>query len=125
MCIPLFDDAVQLQAFQPTRSSTLLVLASAACGFLLNVSSLFALGATSAVSVVLLGQCKTCSILLGGYLFFDARPRVQTLAGAALALTSVAAYTCLSLGEQAQSQRAPRAVQASEAVPLKTVTAEQ
>jgi solute carrier family 35 protein E3 len=122
LLVPLFDDAAALQAYELTQSSALLVLASAACGFLLNVSSLFALGATSAVSVVLLGQCKTCSILLGGYLFFDARPRVQTLAGAALALTSVAAFTCISLAEQAQSQRVARAAQASEleAVPLKT-----
>ena len=121
LCIPLFDDAAQLQEYELTRHAALLVLASASCGFLLNVSSLFALGATSAVSVVLLGQCKTCSILLGGYLFFDARPRLHTLAGAALALTSVGAYTCISLAEQA-SQRATRTVQASEAVPLKTVT---
>ena len=49
-------------------------------------------------------------------------PTAHTMAGAALALTSVAAFTCISLAEQAQSQRVARAAQASEleAVPLKT-----
>ena len=82
------------------------------CSFLLNISSLLALGETSAVAVVLLGQCKTLAIIGGGYLLFDAHPSGKTLLGAALAIASIGAYTLISLS------RVPRPSGSAEDVPL-------
>ena len=87
---------------------------SVACSFLLNLSSLLALGETSAVAVVLLGQCKSLAIIAGGYLLFDAHPSGQTLLGAALAVASIGAYTLISL-----ASTAPRPSGSAEDVPLK------
>ena len=86
---------------------------SVVCSFLLNISSLLALGETSAVAVVLLGQCKTLAIIAGGYLLFDAHPSGKTLLGAALAIASIGAYTLISL-----TSRVPRPSGSAEDVPL-------
>ena len=53
--------------------------------------------ATSATSHVVLGQFKTCVILLGGFLVFQANPGPKSICGATMALSGMAMYTFLNL----------------------------
>ncbi|KAJ7960966.1 Nucleotide/sugar transporter family protein [Quillaja saponaria] len=81
------------------------VLISALLGFLLQWSGALALGATSATSHVVLGQFKTCVILLGGYLIFNSDPGFVSLCGAVAALGGMSVYTSLNLQESHESQK--------------------
>ncbi|KAL8505402.1 hypothetical protein ACS0TY_016586 [Phlomoides rotata] len=73
------------------------VLVSALLGFLLQWSGALALGATSATSHVVLGQFKTCVILVGGYVVFGSDPGPVSIVGAVLALCGMTVYTSLNL----------------------------
>ncbi|XP_060209072.1 nucleotide-sugar uncharacterized transporter 2 isoform X2 [Lycium barbarum] len=75
------------------------ILISALLGFLLQWSGALALGATSATSHVVLGQFKTCVILLGGYFLFGSDPGWTSICGAVTALGGMTVYTSLSIKE--------------------------
>ncbi|KAL6543067.1 hypothetical protein OROHE_010587 [Orobanche hederae] len=77
--------------------NTTAVMISALLGFLLQWSGALALGATSATSHVVLGQFKTCIILLGGYMLFGSDPGTVSIVGAVLALCGMSIYTSLNL----------------------------
>ncbi|KAJ6812272.1 putative membrane protein-like [Iris pallida] len=77
--------------------NTSAILMSAALGFLLQWSGALALGATSATSHVVLGQFKTCVILLGGFLIFNSNPGMTSICGAVTALGGMSLYTYLNL----------------------------
>ncbi|KAJ8527640.1 hypothetical protein K7X08_015091 [Anisodus acutangulus] len=79
--------------------NTSAILISALLGFLLQWSGALALGATSATSHVVLGQFKTCVILLGGYFLFGSDPGWTSIGGAVTALGGMTVYTSLSLKE--------------------------
>lgn len=53
--------------------------------------------ATSATSHVVLGQFKTCVILLGGYVIFGSDPGFISICGAVAALAGMSVYTWLNL----------------------------
>ncbi|KAK3008703.1 hypothetical protein RJ639_015252 [Escallonia herrerae] len=55
--------------------------------------------ATSATSHVVLGQFKTCVILLGGYLLFNSDPGFVSICGAVIAICGMSVYTSLNLSE--------------------------
>lgn len=76
---------------------------SAVLGFLLQWSGALALGATSATTHVVLGQFKTCVILLGGFLLFGSNPGPTSILGAITALVGMSLYTYLNLHSQQQS----------------------
>ncbi|RVW50316.1 Nucleotide-sugar uncharacterized transporter 2 [Vitis vinifera] len=78
-----------------SNASTILI--SALLGFLLQWSGALALGATSATSHVVLGQFKTCVILLGGYILFKSDPGFVSICGAVAALCGMSVYTSLNL----------------------------
>ncbi|KAK2431986.1 hypothetical protein P8452_45037 [Trifolium repens] len=79
------------------------ILISALLGFLLQWSGALALGATSATTHVVLGQFKTCVILLGGYLLFDSDPGIVSIGGAVVALTGMSVYTTFNLQESQEN----------------------
>ncbi|XP_068652116.1 nucleotide-sugar uncharacterized transporter 2-like [Aristolochia californica] len=89
-------------SFKWTYSNTSAILMSAILGFLLQWSGALALGATSATTHVILGQFKTCVILLGGYLFFGSNPGIISICGAITALAGMFVYTYLSLQNSPQ-----------------------
>lgn len=97
--MPCLDPA-GLLAFNWNFPNTLAIFISAIFGFLLQWSGALALGATSATSHVVLGQFKTCVILLGGFLLFQANPGPKSLCGAMMALSGMAMYTFLNLGQE-------------------------
>ncbi|XP_074303405.1 nucleotide-sugar uncharacterized transporter 2 [Silene latifolia] len=90
-------------AFKWNVSNASAILVSAILGFLLQWSGALALGATSATSHVVLGQFKTCVIMLGGYLLFNSDPGPMSLCGAVAALGGMSVYTSLSLSESTES----------------------
>ncbi|XP_038695196.1 nucleotide-sugar uncharacterized transporter 1 isoform X2 [Tripterygium wilfordii] len=77
--------------------NTMLILISAVLGFLLQWSGALALGATSAVSHVVLGQFKTCVVLLGNYYLFGSNPGTTSICGAFVAIGGMSGYTYLNL----------------------------
>ncbi|KAG1364487.1 nucleotide-sugar uncharacterized transporter 2 [Cocos nucifera] len=95
-------------SFHWNFSNTSAILMSAIFGFLLQWSGALALGATSATSHVVLGQFKTCVILLGGYLLFKSNPGMSSICGAITALAGMSLYTYLNmLGSHQQAAAAP------------------
>ncbi|KAJ6301778.1 hypothetical protein OIU77_015988 [Salix suchowensis] len=80
------------------------IFLTALLGFLLQWSGALALGATSATSHVVLGQFKSCVILLGGYLIFGSDPGFVSICGALTALAGMSVYTSLNLQESREKQ---------------------
>ncbi|KAE8713721.1 RING/U-box domain-containing protein [Hibiscus syriacus] len=91
--------AVAVVLFKWNVNNVSAILVSALLGFLLQWSGALALGATSATSHVVLGQFKTCVILLGGYLLLDSDPGLVSLSGTIVALAGMSVYTLLNLKE--------------------------
>ncbi|XP_027331903.1 nucleotide-sugar uncharacterized transporter 1-like [Abrus precatorius] len=87
-------------SFDWNFSNTSVILASAILGFLLQWSGALALGATSATSHVVLGQFKTCIILLGNYYLFGSNPGIISICGAFTAIAGMSVYTFLNLKQQ-------------------------
>ncbi|XP_043713526.1 nucleotide-sugar uncharacterized transporter 2-like [Telopea speciosissima] len=94
-------------SFGWTFSNTSVILMSAVLGFLLQLSGALALGATSATTHVVLGQFKTCVILLGGFLLFGSNPGTVSLCGVITALVGMSVYTYLNL-QQLTNKISPR-----------------
>ncbi|KAL5699640.1 hypothetical protein ACHQM5_030515 [Ranunculus cassubicifolius] len=98
-------------SFNWDRNNTLTILMSAVLGFLLQWSGALALGATSATTHVVLGQFKTCVILLGGFLVFGSNPGLTSICGAITALLGMSVYTYLNLlGAQQQQQQSNKSI---------------
>ncbi|KAL6999099.1 hypothetical protein U1Q18_000264 [Sarracenia purpurea var. burkii] len=96
-------DPPGVSSFQWNLSNLSAVLTSAALGFLLQWSGALALGATSATSHVVLGQFKTCVILVGGYTLFDSDPGFVSICGAVAALGGMSVYTSLNLKQSKEA----------------------
>ncbi|KAL8150663.1 hypothetical protein V2J09_020471 [Rumex salicifolius] len=90
-------------SFKWDASNSTAILLSAVLGFLLQWSGALALGATSATAHVVLGQFKTCVILLGGYLIFGSDPGPTSLCGAVTALGGMSVYTSLSMKDSVEN----------------------
>jgi len=63
----------------------------------------FSFRATSATSHVVLGQFKSCVILLGGFLIFGSDPGFVSICGALTALAGMSVYTSLNLQESREN----------------------
>lgn len=59
--------------------------------------------ATSAISHVVLGQFKTCVIMLGGYFLLNSDSGFVSICGALTAVCGMGVYTSLSLTESQKS----------------------
>ncbi|XP_059461203.1 nucleotide-sugar uncharacterized transporter 1 [Corylus avellana] len=97
--IPLLDPPGAL-SFDWNFNNTLAILASAVLGFLLQWSGALALGATSAVTHVVLGQFKTCVLLLGNYYLFGSNQGKTSIMGASTAIAGMSFYTYLNLKQK-------------------------
>ncbi|PPD90383.1 hypothetical protein GOBAR_DD12676 [Gossypium barbadense] len=93
--IPL--DPPGLLAFHWSFGSISAILMSAFLGFLLQWSSALTLGATSAISSVVLGQFKTGVILLGNYYLFGSNPGTTSIFGAFIAIGGMSFYIYLNI----------------------------
>ncbi|OIW20473.1 hypothetical protein TanjilG_11874 [Lupinus angustifolius] len=95
-----FLDPPGVLLFDWNFRNTLVIFSSAVLGFLLQLSGALALGATSAISHVVLGQFKTCILLLGNYYLFGSNPGKISIGGAFTAIAGTSVYTCLNLKQQ-------------------------
>lgn len=102
MMMPSLDPPGVL-SFNWNFHNSAIIGGSAFLGFLLQWSGALALGATSATTHVVLGQFKTCVILLGGFLLFGSNPGLTSILGAMFALGGMSFYTYLNLHSQQQS----------------------
>lgn len=99
--IPFFDPS-GVFSYDWNFRNTALILTSALLGFLLQWSGALALGATSAISHVVLGQFKTCVVLLGNFYIFGSNPGAISICGGhswllqACLVTHTSIYTTLS-----------------------------
>lgn len=68
--------------------------------------------ATSAISHVVLGQFKTCVLLLGNYYIFGSNPGITSICGAFVAIAGMSFYTYLNLqnGKLKSRKQSPRKV---------------
>ncbi|XP_054822497.1 nucleotide-sugar uncharacterized transporter 1 isoform X2 [Prosopis cineraria] len=87
-------------SFNWNLQNTLVIFASAILGFLLQWSGALALGATSAISHVVLGQFKTCVLLLGNYYLFGSNPGKTSICGAFTAIAGMSVYAYLNMNSQ-------------------------
>lgn len=94
--MPLLDPPGLLLFNWNFRNSCAIII-SALFGFLLQWSGALALGATSALSHVVLGQFKTIVIMLSGYLIFGSDPGITSVCGAVIALGGMSFYAYLGL----------------------------
>ncbi|XP_073014758.1 nucleotide-sugar uncharacterized transporter 2-like isoform X3 [Primulina eburnea] len=101
MLMPSLDPPGVL-SFDWSLHNSAAIGASAFLGFLLQWSGALALGATSATTHVVLGQFKTCVILLGGFHLFGSNPGSTSILGAATALVGMSFYTYLNLNSRHQ-----------------------
>jgi len=97
--VPLMDgglaDLVALEWLSLPALATVLVSGIAAFAATWSATAIF--GLISALAHVLLGQVKTCSVLLIGALFYAATPTPQGVGGASLALAAITAYSLLKV----------------------------
>lgn len=103
MMMPSLDPPGVL-SFDWSFYNSSIIGASAVLGFLLQWSGALALGETSATTHVVLGQFKTCVILLGGFIMFGSNPGSTSICGALTALVGMSFYTHLNLKRSAQQQ---------------------
>ena len=75
----------------------------------LSVCSIYTCRATSAVSHVVLGQFKTCIILLGNYYLFGSNPGATSICGAFTAIAGMTIYTYLNLKQNTAKASARQA----------------
>ncbi|MFS7934754.1 putative sugar phosphate transporter domain-containing protein [Helianthus anomalus] len=104
MMMPSLDPPGVL-SFDWSFYNSSIIGASAILGFLLQWSGALALGETSATTHVVLGQFKTCVILLGGFILFGSNPGSTSICGAVTALAGMSFYTHLNLRPHQQSMK--------------------
>jgi len=104
--VPLMDSHT-LFAFEYSTSAVTKVLFSGAVAVCINFSTTLVLGVTSALSLVLLGQVKTCSIMIAGLILFDAQPNRRAFCGATIAVLGIGWYTVLKVVEKRAKERKP------------------
>ena len=100
------EDTAAVVHYSWSMEAVLLLLVSSAGAILVNLSGTFLLSACNPISHVLLGQAKTCALLLSGSAFFGQQHSSSSLAGSALAMGSIVGYTFSNLVEQDKG-RAP------------------
>ncbi|KAG2333264.1 hypothetical protein Bca52824_004444 [Brassica carinata] len=93
--IPFLDPPGAL-SFDWSLANTSAIFVSAFLGFFLQWSGALALGATSAITHVVLGQFKTCVLLLGNFYIFGSNSGVVSVCGAVVAIIGTSLYTYLN-----------------------------
>uniref|UniRef100_A0A7S0NZT5 Sugar phosphate transporter domain-containing protein n=1 Tax=Calcidiscus leptoporus TaxID=127549 RepID=A0A7S0NZT5_9EUKA len=96
---PLIDAPGLMRCEWLTSKCVSFIALSAAAAFCATWSATAIFGLIGALAHVLLGQVKTCFVLLVGAVAFDARINAKGLVGSALAVGSIAVYTFLSMRE--------------------------
>ena len=94
------EDLAGVANYPWSFEAAILLLLSSAGAVLVNLSGTFLLSACNPISHVLLGQAKTCALLVSGSVLFGQQHSAESLAGSALAMGSIVGYTYTNLLEQ-------------------------
>jgi len=95
-CVVPIMDPPHLFDVHWTMGKLVRVGTSAAVAVCINISTTLVLGAAGALALVLLGQLKTCSVVLFGALFFDGAS-AQSFVGCLVAVSGLGVYTSLKM----------------------------
>uniref|UniRef100_A0A7S0ILM0 Sugar phosphate transporter domain-containing protein n=1 Tax=Calcidiscus leptoporus TaxID=127549 RepID=A0A7S0ILM0_9EUKA len=106
MLCPLIDPP-GLFEYEWTARRGALVALSGAAAFFVNWSGFLVMGACSALTHTILGQLKACVIIVGGWAIFGQSYPTKSIAGAALAIGAIVAYTYFNLHEAALRPASP------------------
>ncbi|KAL1526581.1 hypothetical protein AB1Y20_015288 [Prymnesium parvum] len=104
--VPLMDPP-GLLTFHYTPIVITKILFSGVVAVCINFSTTLVLGVTSALSLVLLGQVKTCAIMIAGLILFDPQPNRRAFCGATTAVLGIGWYTVLKVLERRAKERKP------------------
>jgi hypothetical protein len=114
--IPLMDRRLHLLVSLKWATAPAMqwVFASGVAAFCATWSATLIFGMISALAHVLLGQVKTCSVVVVGAVFYDAHQTTGGIFGAALALASITVYSLLKLPGPSKAEAARPLTQAAE-----------
>ncbi|BFZ62485.1 hypothetical protein YB2330_003579 [Saitoella coloradoensis] len=89
----------------PTLHECGLLAVSGCCAVILNLSHFFIVAGSSAVSSTVVGHAKTCLIVLVGWAVAGKSVTLESVAGFAMALTGIGAYSLNGLKEGRKGRR--------------------
>lgn len=115
---PLIDPP-GLLTYEWTAGSASLLALSGAAAFFVNWSGFLVMGACSALTHTILGQLKACVIIVGSWALFGQRYPTKSIAGAALAICAIVAYTYSNLHEAAARPASAAQLADEEAPPIR------
>lgn len=98
----LLEDTVAVVNYPWSAEAVLLLWLSSAGAIMVNLSGTFLLSTCNPISSILLGQAKTCALLLSGSVLFGQQHAAESLAGSAVAMISIVGYTHTNLQEQSR-----------------------
>ena len=93
LTLPIFEPWHDLMQFIFTPRAVTYILLSCAFAFGVNFSFFLSVGATSSLTLNVLGYVKTCLIFVGGFVFFDSVATWQSILGITLTMAGFAMYT--------------------------------
>jgi solute carrier family 35 protein E3 len=94
LACPFLESSKEIIGFRYSPALLFNILLSSLLAAMVNVSTFLIIGHTSAITYNVVGHCKLSLILLFGFVFFDdARMGLVNLAGVAVALAGILAYS--------------------------------
>lgn len=98
LVVPFFEPVLSLP-WNLTLEAVTLVLLSGAVAFLVNLSIFWIIGKTSPLTYNMVGHCKFCVTLIGGFILFRDPISTNQLLGILSTLTGIALYTYFKMRE--------------------------
>jgi len=107
--VPFFEPVFSLP-WNLSAEAMALVLLSGLVAFLVNLSIFWIIGRTSPLTYNMVGHCKFCVTLIGGFLLFNDPIATNQLLGILSTLSGIALYTYFKMREQAKEESLERRV---------------
>eukprot|EP00742_Colponemidia_sp_Colp-10_P003811 GILJ01004061.1.p1 GENE.GILJ01004061.1~~GILJ01004061.1.p1 ORF type:complete len:320 (-),score=44.79 GILJ01004061.1:148-1086(-) len=96
-CIPFFDNVSNLLAFEYTFPAVSAIVLSSVLAFVVNLSIFLVIAKTSPISYNVLGHCKLCAILIGGFVLFGDQTNTRNMIGILMTICGIVWYTHLKM----------------------------
>jgi len=97
--LALVVEGSELLSYEMHRRTVVLLALCGVTAFFTSWSGYVVISKLSALTHQLLGQAKTCVILVAGHVFFSSRLSSLQFSGATIAMTAMIAYTIFSISE--------------------------
>eukprot|EP01097_Dermamoeba_algensis_P007511 TRINITY_DN4743_c0_g1_i1.p1 TRINITY_DN4743_c0_g1~~TRINITY_DN4743_c0_g1_i1.p1 ORF type:complete len:327 (-),score=45.32 TRINITY_DN4743_c0_g1_i1:503-1438(-) len=110
LAAPIIDDLTfgpkGLPNYVFDKAVVAIIIFSGVVAFFINFTVFFVIRHTSPVSYQVFGHSKTCTIILGGFIFTQQWPELRNLTGIFITLSGVFWYTYLKLQENQEEKKA-------------------